>query len=142
MQSLDGAGWWRILSVLVLAWLAFFFGRTLRAPEVPLIERIARVSDPALPPPLQRYTRWLTAIWCAYFVLAALLTMTAVSSSFSSGLWVWGGTAILFAGEHWLRPRLFPGHTFPGLVQQVRDTWSVWKPGKHPGKHRDKRTAD
>jgi uncharacterized membrane protein len=134
MQSLDGAGGWRILSVLVLAWLAFFFGRTLRAPQVPLIERIARVSDPALPLPLQRYTRRLTAIWCAYFILAAVLTLTAVSSSFSSGLWVWGGTAILFTGEHWLRPRLFPGHSFPGLLQQVRDTWSVWHPGK--------RTAD
>jgi hypothetical protein len=37
---------------------------------------------------------------------------------------------LLFVGEHWLRPRLFPGHRFPGLVQQLRDTWSVWHPAK------------
>jgi uncharacterized membrane protein len=77
LQSLDGAGWWRILSVAVLGWLAFFFGRTLRPPAVPLIERIARVGEPGLPPPLQRYTRRLTALWSTYFVLAAQLTMTA-----------------------------------------------------------------
>ena len=134
LQSLDGAGWWRILPVLVLGWLAFFFGRTLRAGQVPLIERIARVSEPELPQPLLRYTRWLTAIWAAYFVLAALLTVTTGSASLGAGAWVWAGTAVLFVGEHWLRPRLFPGHAFPGLVQQVRDTWSVWHPGK--------RTAD
>jgi uncharacterized membrane protein len=130
LQSLGGAGWWRILSVAVLGWLAFFFGRTLRPPAAPLIERIARVSEPELAPPLQRYTRRLTALWSAYFVLAALLTMTARPASFSSGAWVWAGTVMLFVGEHWLRPRLFPGHRFPGLVQQLRDTWSVWHPAK------------
>ncbi len=130
LASLDGAGGWRWFSVLVLGWLAYFFGRTLREPEVPLIERIARVSEPELPPPLQRYTRRLTALWSAYFVVAALLTMTASPSSFSTGTWVWAGSAVLFVGEHWLRPRLFPGRTFPGLVQQLRDTWSVWHPGK------------
>jgi uncharacterized membrane protein len=134
LQSLDGAGWWRLLSVLVLAWLAFFFGRTLRAGQVPLIERIASVSEPDLPQPLVRYTRRLTAIWAAYFVLAATLTMTTGLAAFGGGAWVWAGTAVLFVGEHWLRPRLFPGHSFPGLVQQLRDTWSVWHPRK--------RTAD
>ena len=127
---MDGAGWWRVLSVLVLGWLAFFFGRTLRAGQVPLIERIASVSEPELPQPLVRYTRRLTAIWSAYFVLAALLTMTTGLSSFGGGAWVWAGTAVLFVGEHWLRPRIFPGHAFPGLVQQLRDTWSIWHPGK------------
>jgi hypothetical protein len=48
------------------------------------------------------------------------------------GVLVLLGSAILFAGEHRLRPHLFPGHVFPGLVQQVRDTWSVWRPAKTP----------
>ncbi len=63
-------------------------------------------------------------------MVAALLAMTASPSSHSTGAWVWAGSAVLFVGEHWLRPRLFPGQTFPGLVQQLRDTWSVWHPGK------------
>jgi uncharacterized membrane protein len=130
IQSPDAACWWRAASVVALAWLAVFFGRTLLAGRVPLIERIARVSEPDLPQPLRRYTRRLTAVWCAYFVLAALLAMTTGLSSFGGGAWVWAGSALLFVGEHWLRPRLFPGRTFPGLVQQLRDTWSVWRPGK------------
>jgi uncharacterized membrane protein len=120
----------RALPVLVLAWLSAFFGRTLFAGQVPLIERIARVSDPALPPVLCRYTRRLTALWCAYFVIAALLSSTAaLPFAWTSGL-VWCGTVVLFVGEHRLRPRLYPGHSFPGLVQQVRDTWSIWRPGR------------
>lgn len=119
---------WRGLSVLVLAWLAVFFGKTLRHGDVPLIERIARVSDPAMTQPLRRYTRGLTMLWCAYFVLAALLTLVVRLPG--GGAWVWLGTAVLFIGERALRPFIFPDKTFPGLVRQLRDTWSVWhRPG-------------
>ena len=112
----------------MLGWLAVFFGRTLRAGQTPLIERIARVSDPALSPPLCRYTRRLTALWCGYFVVAALLSVSLGDVVPVAGVLVWLGSALLFVGEHRLRPRLFPGQAFPGLVQQVRDTWSVWHP--------------
>jgi hypothetical protein len=40
---------------------------------------------------------------------------------------VWLGTVVLFLGEHRLRSRLFPEHEFPGIAQQIRDTWSVWR---------------
>lgn len=131
LQSLDAITLWRASSVIVLGWLAWFFGRTLRSGAVPLIERIARVSDPNMTPALRRYTRTLTAIWCVYFLLAALLTLAAAQPPLRMGAWVWAGTAALFVGEHWLRPRFFPGRSFPGLVQQVRDTWYVWRPRKH-----------
>lgn len=127
LESLDAAA--RLVPVFVLGALALFFGRTLRAGEQPLIERIALVSDPALPPELRRYTRRLTAVWCAYFVLAALVALVARGSWIAISGWVWAGTVLLFAGEHLLRRRLFPQHRFPGLIQQVRDTWSVWRPG-------------
>ena len=55
----------RYLPVLVLLWLAVFFGRSLRAGVVPLIERIARVGKPDLSPALCRYTRRLTALMSA-----------------------------------------------------------------------------
>ena len=116
----------RVLPVLVLGWLAVFFGRTLLGGQVPLIERIARVSDPALPPALSRYTRRLTGVWCAYFFIAAFLSLFASLPLAWTSAFVWSGTIVMFIGERWLRPRLFPGHPFPGLVQQLRDTWSVW----------------
>ena len=115
------------LPSLVLLWLAFFFGRTLRAGATPLIERVARHSNPALPAVLCRYTRRLTALWCAYFVVAAVLTATANLAYGPVSLAVWSGTVVLFAGEHWLRPKLFPGQNFPSLSQQLRDTWRIWR---------------
>lgn len=118
----------RHLPPLILLWLAFFFGRTLRAGRTPLIERIARRSNPTMPEALCRYTRRLTAVWCIYFVAAATLAASAGLSYRSLSIAVWSGTLVLFVGEHLIRPRLFPGEVFPGLVRQIRDTWSVWRP--------------
>jgi uncharacterized membrane protein len=130
--AIDAAVAWRAASFLMLGWLAFFFGRTLRPGQEALITRIARVSDPALPAHLVRYTRGLTAVWSAYFVLAALLGLLAGRLGAWTGLLVWVGTAILFLGEHRLRPHLFPGHPFPGVRQQLKDTVRVWRPhGRH-----------
>lgn len=117
---------WHIASVLVLLWLAWFFGRTLARGKVPLIEQIARVGEPQLQPFLVVYTRRLTCLWCAYFVVGALAAMILISSDFPVGIAVGLGSLLLFVGEHSIRPRLFPGQRFPGLAQQVRDTWAVW----------------
>lgn len=128
LQSIGAGTLWRAATVLMLGWLALFFGRTLLPGAVPLIERIARVSDPCMTAPLQRYARALTAVWCAYFLLSALLALAPHRASPYLGAWVWAGTLVLFIGEHRLRPLVFPGHTFPGLMQQLRDTLSVWRP--------------
>jgi uncharacterized membrane protein len=126
-ESLDAVTLWRAVSFAVLLWLAIFFGRTLRVGHVPLIERIARLDDPDLPPPLCRYTRRLTAVWCGYFVLAMLLSLVGgLPAGWTSGL-VWAGAILLFVGEHRLRPHLFKDYDFPGLAQQLRDTWNVWR---------------
>lgn len=122
---------WRALSFLALGWLAVFFGRTLLPGQVPLIEQIARVSNPEPSAKMKRYTRRLTALWSAYFVITALFALFVIrSSSFSAGPWVGLGSVAFFVGEHWLRRRLFPHEIFPGLAQQVRDTWTVWHPRK------------
>lgn len=117
----------RLLPVAALVVLAFCFGRTLCGGAVPLIQRIALVSEPEMPDALRRYTRLLTGLWVAWFSGAALLTLLIeVPVALSFG-WVWLGTGILFVGEHRLRPYLFPNRAFPGLFQQVRDTLSVWR---------------
>jgi len=122
---------WRAASFLMLGWLAVFFGRTLRAGNEALITRIARVGEPALPAHLVRYTRRLTAVWVAYFVLAAFAGLFARTLGPWTGLVVWAGTATLFVGEHKLRGLIFPGHPFPGLRQQLKDTLHVFRPVRH-----------
>jgi uncharacterized membrane protein len=114
---------------LMLLWLAFFFGRTLRAGERPLIERIARAGMAAVSPAICRYTRGLTAVWCAYFVAAAVLTLAANFGFRGASLGVAAASALFFVGEHWLRRLvLFRHETFPGLIRQIRDTASVCRP--------------
>jgi uncharacterized membrane protein len=126
--AFDLASAWRVLPFLMLGWLAFFFGRTLRTGQEPLITRIARVSEPQMPPAMARYTRRLTAVWCGYFIVMALACLAFGGSAPWLGASVWAGTAVLFIGEHRLRPRLLPGHSFPGLRQQLQDTLRVWRP--------------
>ena len=131
----------RFLPPLLLLWLAFFFGRTLRCGATPLIEQIARRSSPTLSPRLRRYTRRLTAIWCAYFIAAAIATalshITGAGGYARLSLGLWSATVLLFVGERWLRPLFFPGESFPGLRQQLHDTWSIWRPG-HDGSVRQR----
>jgi uncharacterized membrane protein len=121
----------RFLAPLPLLWLAAFFARTLRTGRTPLIERIARRSTPALSPQLCRYTRRLTAAWCSYFLAAAALS--AVNAWIGAigagriGIAVVAGSVVLFVGEHWARPWMFPQEAFPGLIQQLRDSWIVFR---------------
>ena len=119
------------MSTLLLLWLAFTFGRTLRAGVTPLIERIARRGMHALSPQLCRYTRALTTIWSAYFVAAALLTITAQFGFEQSSVGVTAVSTLLFVGEYRVRRWIFPGERFPGLLQQVRDTVSVCRTRGH-----------
>ena len=125
------------LPTLALLWLALFFGRTLRPGDMALIERICRRSIAAPSARLCLYTRRLTAVWTAYFVLAAAIgaLLAASSERFAIGRFgaaVWAGTLVLFVGEWVLRRALFPDVAFPDLLQQVRDTWSVWRVREAP----------
>ncbi|MDB5999763.1 MAG: hypothetical protein JWP52_1462 [Rhizobacter sp.] len=131
----------------MLLWLAFVFGRTLRAGATPLIEQVARRGTPAMPMALRCYTRRLTAVWCGYFVVAAVVTAAsalAAAGEMAGGtaglagfagvsLAVWACTALLFIGERIVRPFIFPGHVFPSLWQQLLDTCSIWRPRSDGG---------
>lgn len=118
----------RFVPPLVLLWLAFFFGRTLRTGDLPLIERVARIGKPDLSPALCRYTRRLTALWCIYFVAAATLAAAASLGFQQASLGAASVSLVFFVGEYWVRQRLFPHEVFPDLAQQVRDTVRVWRP--------------
>lgn len=68
------AAWWqgnalavKLYPVLVNAVLLVVFAVSLRYPPT-VIERVARITQPDLPESGVRYTRKVTAVWCAFFV--------------------------------------------------------------------------
>ena len=59
--------WLLLYPVVVnLVMLAVFGGSLWTA--MPLVERLARLREPNLPPTGVRYTRKVTAVWCVFFV--------------------------------------------------------------------------
>jgi len=77
-----------------------------------IIERIARVTEPDLPPAGVIYTRRVTAVWVGFLLLnAGISTATALCGSLE--LWaLWNGLlsylamGLLFAGEFLVRRRV------------------------------------
>lgn len=77
-----------------------------------LVERLARLREPDLPPAGVRYTRRVTQAWCLFFIVNG--TLAALTACFASDR-VWalynGGIAYvligaMFAGEWLLRRRV------------------------------------
>jgi len=66
--------------VLVNIGLLIIFGSSLFAPQT-IIEKIARIKEPSLPPEGVAYTRRVTWVWCIFFVLNG-------SVSAAPSLWV------------------------------------------------------
>ncbi len=94
--------------------LAWFFGRTLIPGREPLITTFSRMDHAELTPPLRSYTRGLTWIWVAFFVLMALVS-AALAAFGAYEAWMWFTAvgnylcvAFLFAVEYAWRRRKFP----------------------------------
>jgi len=96
---------------LICALLLGAFGLSLRFGP-PMIERIARVTEPDLPPVAVRYTRRVTWVWVAFFALngtaSALLAGWGPLSwwTFYNGIFAYSVMAALFVGEWLFRQRL------------------------------------
>jgi uncharacterized membrane protein len=130
--------------VLFLALLAWFFGRSLRTPRVPLITRIVaaldRCSPAQLPADLYRYTRNLTAAWAVLqaglAVINAVLALVAVPGgvlaqlghppawgvpreqwSLVANLLNYGVVGAFFVGEYTLRRRFFPNRPYRNFFE-------------------------
>jgi uncharacterized membrane protein len=76
-----------------------------------LVERIARIQHPDLPPEGVVYTRRVTQVWCLFFILNGTIALiTALWASFElwslyNGLIAYLLMGILFAGEYIVRIR-------------------------------------
>ncbi|HSV34483.1 MAG TPA: hypothetical protein VLI46_02940 [Ramlibacter sp.] len=101
----------KLYPVMVSAVLLAVFGASvLRPPTV--VERIARLTDPLLPEAAVPYTRAVTLVWCAFFILngaAALFTALWASNEtwlFYNGLVAYLLMGGLFAAEWLVRQRV------------------------------------
>jgi uncharacterized membrane protein len=100
----------KLYPVLVNGALLAMFAYSLVAPPT-VVERLARLREPDLPPQAIAYTRRVTQMWCGFFVIngcAALLTALYASSAlwwFYNGFVAYLLIGLLFAGEYCVRRR-------------------------------------
>lgn len=97
--------------VLLNGLLLALFGLSLKFGP-PLIERLARLSEPDLPDVAVRYTRRVTQVWALFFLANGLvviaLNLWAPLSWWTlyTGLIAYGLMGLLFAGEWLVRQRV------------------------------------
>jgi uncharacterized membrane protein len=100
----------RIYPVIANVAVLLLFSWSLYSPPS-LIERIARIQHPDLPPEGIIYTRRVTQVWCVFFILnGAIALVTALWGSFEiwslyNGLIAYLLMGMLFAGEYIVRMR-------------------------------------
>ncbi len=78
----------------------------------PMIERLARLADPDLPPQGVAYTRKVTWVWSAFFLMNGILAAITVWHA-DLGIWaLYNGflayllMGLLMAGEYWVRQKV------------------------------------
>ncbi|WP_293931674.1 hypothetical protein [Iodobacter sp.] len=104
----------KLYPVLVNAVLCLVFALTLVYPPS-AIERLARLSEPDLPPSGVRYTRRVTQVWCGFFIFngsAALMSALWSDAAWAiyNGLIAYLLMGILFLGEWLIRRRVKAAH--------------------------------
>lgn len=127
------------------AFMAAFFGVTLRAGSEPLVGRVARREHPHLTPELAAYTRGLTMLWAAAFIAlaAASLAIAALVPYLAWSRWTHALAiavpAALFLGEYLYRLRRYPRYAHAGparlfvnIVRAVRDAATQTRRGTLP----------
>jgi uncharacterized membrane protein len=106
--------------------LALLFGLTLRRGATALISRVALQVHGHLTPAMAAYTRKLTAVWCAYFVAMAALSLL-VYATLPFDAWATFANwltplalALMFGGEYLLRYRLHPEFERVSMLRAIQ----------------------
>lgn len=114
-------------SLAIPAALALVFGGSLRAGREPLITLIARLErGGALAQDLVVYTRRLTQLWTAAFVLMFALALALILAgeiewwSLVSNILNYVAIGLMFAVEYGYRRWRFPHHPHRGFVDHLR----------------------
>ena len=105
----------KLYPVLVNATLLAAFAWSLASPPS-MVERMARLTEPDLPPEAIAYTRTVTQVWCGFFVvngsiaLGTALWATQAVWSLYNGVIAYVLMGLLFAGEYLVRIRFKRAH--------------------------------
>jgi uncharacterized membrane protein len=105
----------KLYPVLVNAAMLAVFGYSLVVPPS-MVERMARLTEPDLPPQAIGYTRSVTQVWCGFFVvngliaLATALWASPAAWSLYNGVIAYVLMGILFSGEYLVRMRFKRRH--------------------------------
>ncbi|OWY28753.1 hypothetical protein [Herbaspirillum robiniae] len=98
----------KLYPVAISAGMLALFGYSLFRPPS-IIERMARLTDPDLPPFAVAYTRRVTQVWCVFFAVngsiafaTAMWASPAVWSMYT-GVVSYVAMGVLFAGEYLVR---------------------------------------
>ena len=109
----------KLYPVMVSLVLLAVFAYSLWSPPS-VVERLARLREPDLPPDAVRYTAQVTGVWCVFFVfnaVIALLTSLAASDAvwaLYNGLLSYVLMGALMAGEWCVRQRVRRRHAQGG----------------------------
>jgi len=101
----------KLYPVLVSAVLLVVFGLSLWRPPT-VVERIARLTEPELPPQGVAYTRKVTVAWCAFFVANGAIALATTLWGSEQAWLLWNGLlsylamGLFFAVEWMLRQRM------------------------------------
>ncbi|MBV7500470.1 hypothetical protein [Achromobacter sp. ACM05] len=105
----NSENWLRWYPVLVNGMMLAIFGASLRS-GMPVVERLARLRHPDLPPEGVRYTRNVTRAWCLFFAVNGMIAAALAAWA----PWSWwvaynGGASyvlmgLMAAGEWLIRP--------------------------------------
>ena len=105
------AGWLLYYPLLVSLGLLLLFGWSLFQP-MSLVERLARLQEPDLPPAAVSYTRRVTQVWCLFFAANGLMAAYTIYRgdlalwSLYNGLISYLLMGTLMAGEYLIRRRI------------------------------------
>ncbi|TOG47615.1 hypothetical protein [Vibrio parahaemolyticus] len=96
-------GWLKFYPVVVNICMLCVFAFSLKQPQS-IIERLARLQEPELPPSGVAYTRKVTMVWCVFFVLNAAFALYTCFLpvkiwTLYNGLISYSLAGSLFAGE-------------------------------------------
>nr|WP_154325545.1 hypothetical protein [Pantoea sp. 201603H] len=85
--------------------------------SMPLVERLARLREPELPPAGVRYTRRVTQVWCVFFIFNGAIALLTILYGNLKVWTLWNGMlaymliGILMAGEWLIRRRVIKRET-------------------------------
>jgi uncharacterized membrane protein len=101
----------RAYPIAISLTVAAVFALSLRFPPS-VVERIARLSEPDLPPKGVAYTRRVTGVWVAFLLINAVISAATALWGSLNAWTLWNGflsyiaMGLLFAGEYLVRLRM------------------------------------